>query len=214
MYCRIALVVIAAGLAHGNSFSLLSGVSAGETNSVTTNNVVLMNDEPNWTAPQDGAQWISFENTGYSAIAPGYAVNELPNATGESDPNAIFYQTFTDTYSPLTLSITVWADDTAVLFLDGVQESANANFSQVAGTPCAPTGITCNGAGSTFVFDDLAAGTHTIQIDVYQAGGGTYGVMYDGTVTDSGPLLAEPGSYILLGFGLIALSLLRLKRVF
>jgi hypothetical protein len=42
---------------------------------------------------------------------------------------------------------------------------------------------------------------------VYQTGGWTYGVMYDGSVSDNDPSPApEPGSSLLLGLGLIVVG--------
>ncbi len=208
----IGSLVLLAGLAHANVITLQSGVSSGESNNITGTNVVLSDVEPNWAPDQGGASWISFEDTGYSASAPGFAVNVLPNSTGENSPNAEFFQTFSDFSSALVLSITVWADDSAVLFLNGTQLNANVNFSQVAGTACAPTGISCTGAGTTFT-EDLAPGSYTLQFNVYQLGGGTYGVMYSGTVTDDLGSVPEPGSYVLIGAGLLTLALLRVRRI-
>jgi hypothetical protein len=212
----IGIVLVLGGLAHANVITLQSGVSPGESNNITGTNVILSDVNPTWAPDQDGADWISFEDTGYSATAPGFSPNVVPNSTGENSPNAIFTQTFTDTYSALVLSFTVWADDTAVLFLNGIQISANANFSQVHGTYCAPAGVSCTGAGTTFT-EDLAPGSYTLSIAVYQTGGGPYGLMYAGTVTDTEtdpPNVPEPGSFILLSAGLAAFAVLRAKRVF
>jgi hypothetical protein len=208
------ILVAAAGLAHASTILLQSGVTDNEFNNITTNNVVLTDLEPKWTPGQDGAQWISFEDTGWDSTTM-MAVNAVPNSTGESDPSTVFTQTFTDTNSALDLTITVWADDSAVLLLDGNQIGPNANFSQIAGDYCAPTGITCDGPGTTYTIDGLTAGTHTLTFDVYQIGGGSFGLMYEGSVTDNAsPSVPEPGSYLLVGAGLTALALFRFKRAF
>jgi len=210
----IGLIVLAAGLAHGSTILLQSGVSSGEGNNLTPNNVVLSNIEPEWTLPTGGADWISYENSGWSTITNS-AIITVPNTSSQNTPSAVFTQTFTDVNSPLDLSITVWADDSAAVFLDGTQISGNANFTQTPGIYCAPTGITCDGLGSTFTVNNLAAGTHTLTFDVYQVGGGSFGLMYSGTVTDNAQTLTpEPGSYALLGMGLVALALFRVKRAF
>lgn len=214
MKSSVGLILIAAGLAHASTILLQSGVSDDEFNNISGTNVVLNDLEPKWTPGQDGAEWISFEDTGWDSGTMS-AVNAVPNSTGENDPSAIFTQTFTDVNSPLDLTITVWADDSAVLFLDGNQVGPNANFSQVAGDYCAPTGITCDGPGTTYTISGLTAGLHTLTFDVYQIGGGAFGLMYEGTVTDSAnPSVPEPGSYVLVGAGLTALALFRFKRAF
>jgi hypothetical protein len=214
MRIAIGIVVVAASLAHASTILLDSGVSPGGTNNITTNNVVLSDVEPKWTQPVDGADWISYINSGWNTITNS-AVTPVQDATSLSTPTAVFTQTFTDNTSPLNLSITVWADDSAVVFLDGTQISLNASLTQTTGIYCAPTGITCDGPGSTFTMNNLAAGTHTLTFDVYQAGGGSFGLMYAGTVTDNAQnLTPEPGSYVLLGAGLMALALFRVKRAF
>jgi hypothetical protein len=210
---NIAIVILLAGLAPGATITLLSGVSAGESNNITGTNFVIPGLEPAWVADrQDGASWISFDNTGWQSIGGvGSAVITLPNAT-PGDPNAIFYQTFTDSAGTLlTGSISVWADDTAAVYLDGALLLA-PNYSQ-ASTNCAPDdAVTCNNSGMTANFT-TTPGTHILSFDVYQTGSWTYGVMYDGSVTDNGSSATpEPESYILLGGGLIALGIFRHNR--
>ena len=60
-------------------------------------------------------------------------------------------------------SITVWADDTASVYLDGVLLVA-ANFGQAAN--CSPGPITCTGPGYVVDFT-TSPGTHILQFDVH-----------------------------------------------
>jgi hypothetical protein len=204
----IGLAIIVAGLAGASPILLQSGVSAGESNNQTGVNFVIPMIEPDWAPNRaDGASWISFENTGWQVIGGvGSAVITLPNAT-PGHPNAIFDQIFTNTAgTSLDGTITVWADDTAGVFLDGVLLMA-PNFSQQAGIHCAPIGITCTGQGTTFDFT-VAPGDHTFSFEVYQTGAWTYGLMYDGSLTAESSV-PEPRAYLLVGTGLAALALFR-----
>jgi hypothetical protein len=204
---NVGLLVVVAGLAGASTITLQSGVSSGESNNMTGINYVIPELEPSWVPDRpDGASWISFEDTGWQVTdGVGSAVITLPNAT-PGDPNAIFYQTFTDTAgTELTGSITFWADDTAAVYLDGVELMA-PNYTQQTGVNCAPGGVSCTNGGTTVDFT-TSPGTHTLAFDVYQTGGWTYGLMYDGSVSDNDPSTApEPGSYLLLGLGLIAIG--------
>lgn len=197
-------------------------------------------DDANWANPSiyaPGASWISFENTGeyFPPSGPGQTVIEVPNAgcsanstpgVGNCQPNAEFFQTFTDYSSDLSLTLTVWADDTAAVYLDGIL-ILDPSFTQNSNGPCASPNngetVTCSGSGTTITlsyltFPELASGVpQTLEFDVYQTGGATYGLMYDGTVTglDLDPVSSpEPASFVLLGTGLAAFALLRGKRVF
>ena len=72
---------------------------------------------------------------------------------------------------------------------------------------CSPGGVSCTDGGTTVDFT-TSPGTHTLAFDVYQTGAWTYGLMYDGSVTDNYQTTPEPGSYLLLGLGLIAIGLI------
>jgi hypothetical protein len=208
------LFLVVAGLAQGGSILLQSGVSAGESNNITGTNVLIPMLEPGWTPDQgDGSSWVSFENTGWQIIAGmGSAVTTLPNAPGPTSPNARFLQTFTDNNgTTLTGNLLVWADDTAAVYLDGTLLTGP---SFVQGVKNCSLGITCTGAGTSVPFT-VPSGTHTLEFDVYQTGGWTYGLMYDGTVTDNAvDSMPEPGAFVLLGTGLAALAVGRGKRGF
>jgi hypothetical protein len=207
---KFFLTILAVGLAWGDTITLQSGVSAGESNNQTGANYVLPVLTPVWAPDHGGAEWISFENTGWDPSTNG-AVITLPNV-GPGETSAIFYQTFTDDAgTALDGSITVWADDTASVYLDGVLLVA-ANYGQAAN--CSPGPITCTGPGYVVDFT-TSPGTHTLQFDVSQTGGVTFGLMYYGPITSVETATApvpEPGSiWLLAGVGGIVAVLLKKK---
>lgn len=204
------LLALGAAALQAGTVTFLSGASSGCTslnydltgqcNDMTYDNVTIT---PAGVYGTDlgGAEWISYENTGKGGIT-------LANSTGVDDPTADFYLSFAGGMG-VTVSITVWADDTAAVYLNGTEVSGTPDLTQSL-ADCAASGITCTGPGTTFT--DLSApdGTNTFEFEVYQTGGGLFGLMYDATADYPAP---EPGSYLLLGSGLIALAMLR-KRAF
>ncbi len=180
----------------------------GESNNKTGTNVFVTPDSVWATAPA-GSGWISYANTG-----EGPGAFSPPNSTGA--PTAIFTQSFFLPNAVNTGSITVWADDTAAVFLDGAAVGPPADFTD--GAHCANTPIGClPNDFATISLTGLSEGGHTLTFDVYQTGGGPFGLLYDGSVTsDSGPLsldtTPEPSTYLLLGGGLIGLSVMLRRR--
>ena len=145
-------------------------VSGDGTETCTGNNggdCVTIAPHPAWQ-PNGAGQWISYTDTGVGGFV-------APNST----PSPLFTvtETFTTAYRSM-LTLLVFADDTAQVFLDSTALNA-PNFTQ--GT-CAIGQLGCEpGEGATFAFE-VAAGTHTLEFDVYQVGGATTGVMYEGEV--------------------------------
>jgi len=176
-----------------NSGDDLSGIT--EYNNLTGANV-LINPHPLWR-PNGVGQWVSYALTGYNQpISP-------PNST--TVPRAIFYEVFTLPAPSIAGSVTVWADDTAAVFIDGVQ----IWWPNVTQDVCAngPIGCEANEGGAVSLVG-LSAGLHTLRIEVYQVGGGPFGVLYEGWVEP----IPEPLTLTLIGAGLVALGLLR-RRV-
>ncbi len=187
-----------AGLAaDAGSITLLSGVSAGESNNFGPN--VLITPETPW-AIDPFAKWVSFENTGRGGIM-------LPN-TDLSTPTAIFYQDFTLTGGTgVTGSIQIWADDTATVKLDGVLLfPANPTLEE----HCAGGPIGCTPANSTNIIFSAPGLVHRLEFDVYQRGSDTFGLMYSGQVDST--VIPEPATLSIACIGLAAFGLLRLTR--
>src|ERR1041384_6357634 len=105
-----AILLLIVTACSADTIELNSGVSANEWNNVTGTIVVIW-PHPMW-AYTTNANWISYTNTGLGGII-------APNATGDT-PTATFYQDFyiTDGNNRAVGDITVWADDTASVYID------------------------------------------------------------------------------------------------
>lgn len=161
-----------------------------EFNSVGAN--VVITPVSAWaTAPP--AAWVSFADTGLGGSPPA-------NGT---------VVTFTQPFSlpgPInTGSVTVWADDTAAVFLDGGLVFA-ANFPTDG--VCAAGPIGCEpGEGGVISLDGLAAGPHALTFEVFQLHGDGYGLLYKGAVNS----VPEPSTLLLLGSAL-AWAMVRTRK--
>ena len=181
----------------GESILLVSGSGIG-TNNITGTNVTMTDPASVWATdpncPETCAQWISFMDTGVKGAF-------LPNSF--STPVAVFYQTFASanpSNNAFDGSVSVWADDTAAVYLNGVLLAAP---SFTLGVNCTIGGIGClRTASETLTFSGATGPNQvqTLEFDVYQLGGYTTGLMYDGTVNFFDPPAApvpEPDSLIL-----------------
>src|ERR1022692_576201 len=144
-----------------------------------------------YEAPVTGAYWVSF----------------TPNVDGaltnsETSPAGVFVDSFSLSRRVISGGVTVWADDTASVYLDGVQKFA-ADFTDSNG-PCQLGIIGCLPKYGGFVnLAGLAAGSHTLEVNAYQTGGGGFGVLYQGSVDTP-----EPSILLILGLQtLLVLSL-------
>jgi hypothetical protein len=125
-------------------------------------------------------------------------------------------ETFSITIDPgfASLSLIVWADDTGGVRLDdGVgyipATNGTAAPNPVQGTNCANGGLTCTaGGGSTFLIP-LGGLAHTIQFDIFQRGGGTFGFMYQGELTP----VPEPATLLLIGSTLATVGFVSRRRL-
>lgn len=184
------LTLAAALAAFSAPAAALPIVSGDGTETCNGTPCVTIQPHPAWHLPASG-QWISYADTGIGGTV-------APSSTAA--PLFTVIETFTTAYRSL-LDLTVWADDTAQVWLNGVALNT-ANFTQ--GT-CAIGPLGCEpGEGQSFSVE-VAAGQHVLAIDVYQVGAVTTGAAYEGEVN----AIPLPGSLLLLAGGLIGLACLR-----
>jgi hypothetical protein len=197
LFGALVCVLLFASSANADSVSvsiLSQGTIAdpSEYNNGTGDNVLLTAYPGVWQGPTMGANWISYADTGMGGPADNTMVK--------------FFQPFFLPYSTNTGSITVWADDTAAVYLDGVLKYP-ANY--VAGSACADGPIGCITAnGGVIDLTGISGGSHELRFDTYQLHGDGYGLLYAGSVTsvpDGGMTL------MLLGGVLVGLETLRRK---
>lgn len=152
-----------------------------------------------WANPLGNSSWVSFNKNTY----PGGSV-VAPNS------DYFYYTTFTDnTARTSSGSITVMADDTTSVYLNGTQITpaapANPASACTKGTPNCITPATYNLTG-------FVNGTNVLSFVVHQDFGSATGLDFVGSVNTLPT--PEPSSLMLLGSGLLsgAGTLLRRRR--
>jgi len=178
---------------------LLSSVAPFTTVTITPHPLWEPNNPINPGDPTDtSAVWISYAPTGFgdSVFQP------------QSNIPISIFQPFTSGAGFLTMN--VWADDTAGVFLDGNLLIAPV-FTQ---SICSGQPIGCQPQDVGTINTVLAAGNHMLEFQVYQVGSGTdttsnpFGLLYTGTATAT----PEPGTIFLAGGVLLTLGLIRRRR--
>jgi hypothetical protein len=170
-------------------------------------NVMTIDRHPAWQTNNPGAsdaQWISFADTGWNGLT------EVQSST--SSPGATFFEELTFT-SATTLSMRVWGDDTVQVFLNDVAQNL-LDFTMDAACTGGSIGCEPNEFGEfNWLLD---AGVYLLRFDVYQLGGGPFGLLYAGefdsasefnSAREPNPVnVPEPGSAVLVvsALGLLA----------
>ncbi len=175
-----------------------------ESNSVTGTNVIITPHGAWGSLP--GYSWISYANTG---VGPG-AISP-PSTNNPATPTAIFREDLPAWTG--FMNITVFADDTAAVYLfdnsnlGGLLLKAE-NWVQDSACAAGPIGCQPNESWTSGMVSVDFSGPAWVEIRAYQRGGGPFGVLYGGEAQ----IVPEPGTYLLLGAGLIGLGLLRRMR--
>ncbi len=113
-----------------------------------------------------------------------------------------------------SLSLLVWADDTAGVRLDGgsyiASTTAGASApNPVQGVNCAAGGLTCT-AGGGAAFNILLGGTaHELHFDVFQRAGDAFGLLYSGDLQP----VPEPATMLLVGSVLAGVGYISRRRL-
>lgn len=159
---------------------------------------------PGWADPLPGSQWVSFTQSG----GPAGPTGQPPVVVSPDGTIVSFFDDFVTGAGTFAGSITVMADDTTSVFLDGVLLFAAANPPSFP--TCSPDPIGClTTTAQTINLLVTTAGVHTLRFDVQQRAQVAFGLNYAGSISD----VPEPTSMLLLGTGLLGLTA-RVRRRF
>ena len=131
----------------------------------------------------------------------------MPNGTIVS-----FFDVFNISGTPTGGTISVMADDSATVILNGVTLMAEASMTGNTYATCSDFGIGC--LVPTIVnlpTSALHTGSNTLEFDVAQRHGSSFGLDYSGFVRDTVPT-PEPASVLLLGLGVLMIGVLAPRR--
>lgn len=200
-------LALAAGIAVVSGFAASTAsaalINSGPGNGVCTKGVSLGGGACTLQAITPNLAWQTNLPGGSSAVWVSYANTGVGSGSVIPANSASFLMQVTETInvSPINnvlLNLKVWADDTAGVYLNGNLIFA-PNFTN---NICAngPIGCQTNEPG---VFNLLlaAGSTNTIDIQVYQRGGSTFGLLYAGSTKEA----PEPSTIALIAMALLSM---------
>ncbi len=186
----------------------------------------LYGTDDGWQQNGSDYFWVSYADTGY----PEYCYQGTENPLWPVDvpdpivlpnpnpPTAIFYESFSLPFNLNIGSVTIWADDTARVYLGNYTNGSYlwtllADAYPIQGNYCADEPIGCrpsNGLTLDLTNLHLSAGDYQLRLDAYQRNNGPFGVLYTGSI-NSQPV-PEPSSLLLLATGAIAVCFYARRR--
>ena len=155
-----------------------SGAGTGATYNISPGTV--------WTPPVGSSSWVSYNP--HSGPGGGFVA---PNGYYE-------YTTSFNAAGANQLSLTVMADDTVSVFLNGLSNEVISQYNGSNFPKCAAGQPNCI-TPLTVTFGGLLAGNNTLTFVVHQASLASTGLDYEGTTS----VTPEPSSLLLLGTGLV-----------
>jgi len=155
-----------------------------------------------WAGPLAGSSWVSFTNT-----APG-------SGNVAANGSYVYMTTFDTTAAgpgALTGSMTILADDTVSVFVNGTAVGNEEETAQPVGADghCSAGVPTCLGTGTTFALTGLVNGVNNMWFVVEQTGLLSEGLDFTATATN----VPEPSTLLMLGTGLLGSAGMLLRRM-
>jgi hypothetical protein len=197
----IFLTVFGVTAAKADTITFAS-TGAGQSNSMGA--TIAVTPDAAWLNAIPGSSWVSFAATGNTK---GAGFVEVPNGTTVS-----FYDSFTLAGQATSGTLTIMADDTATILLNGV---ALATATQPSGTTPSCWAFSSGCLSPTTISlptNLLQAGVNTLTFEVEQLGGASFGLDYLGSVVDPPVNASEPAAGLMLAVGLLGLAALSVRR--
>jgi hypothetical protein len=183
--------------------SAATSVDSSQSNSNGSNIAITPNSA--WATALPGSSWVSFTTTGDSSASNFVTV---PNGTVVS-----FFDTFTLAGAATSGTLSVMADDSATVLLNGVQligETLANNTYAI----CSDFGVGClQPTVLELPVSLLQTGTNTLEFEVAQRDGSSFGLDFLGSITDPSPVStpeASSGAFLVLALlGMAAFGSIR-----